>query len=125
MAKPIYRTLPGFDPTMIAFPTDAITIGQMRANEPGFLDDLNERPGNIAGMEPLATHHLELWLANKAYAAAGGLPEPMPQVDREETIELLDHAYVKFGLSTGMATTREMVRMVEQAAAAQAKGRAR
>ncbi|MCA9281077.1 MAG: hypothetical protein H6812_10655 [Phycisphaeraceae bacterium] len=112
---------PHFDPTGIPFPSDAITLGQMRAREPD-----NFRPGNLdridaKGIDAIATHRWELRLAEKAFAEVLSLPNPLPYDDRRNIVEMLNRAYKLFGVSSGIQQTWQLVRSFEGAAAEQAR----
>lgn len=113
---------PQFDPTGIKFPSDAITLGQMRAREPSLfrppvLDRL--RAWEI---DAIVTHRWELRLAEKAFAEVLGLPNPLPNDDRRSIVEMLNRGYKLFGVSSGIQQTWQLVRDFESAAAEQARG---
>jgi hypothetical protein len=113
---------PRFDPTGIKFPSDAITLGQMRAREPGlFRPPALDRLG-ATGIDAIATHRWELRLAEKAFAEVLGLPNPIPNDDRRSVVEMLNRAYKLFGVSSGIQQTWQLVRDFESAAAEQARG---
>ncbi|NUQ12169.1 MAG: hypothetical protein HUU26_07585 [Gemmatimonadaceae bacterium] len=79
-------------------------------------------------IDAVATHGLELVLAERSYARAAGLSDPHPGDNRTETISLLNDAYKEYGLSTGMQQTRQLVRDFEAQAIRQAekvRGRSR
>lgn len=113
---------PQFDPTGLRFPTDVITLGQMRAREPGLfrpnaMDRLRARE-----IDAIVTHRWELRLAEKAFAEVLGLPNPLPNDDRRSVVEMLNRAYKLFGVSSGIQHTWQLVRDFESAAAEQARG---
>lgn len=111
---------PRLDPVPLAFPTDAITIGAIRRNEPGLLD-LRAHPGHVAANEAFSAHELELVLAERAFAAACGAPDPHPTENRSEIVSILSDVYVTFGIASGSKAAKELIRHLEQAAAKQAE----
>ena len=114
----------------IAFPTDRITIGDLRrvyASE--IAEDAKTWNKQFAssrlltgraGTDMGSTLADERALANKAFLAALGRPDN-PVEDREEMIRSLARDYVRFGLASGLEHTRQLVRTFEAAAAAQAQ----
>jgi hypothetical protein len=76
-------------------------------------------------MTLFATIWLERVLAEKAFAAAAGLPDRHADDDRDGLIEDLHADYRRYGISQGLNQTRELVRRFESVAAAQATGRPR
>jgi hypothetical protein len=105
----------------ISFPSDKITIGQLRKEQPDVFTErslYNDAPAR--DLNAFNTILCELGLAKKAWAKALGKPEPEPNEDRLEEIDMLNDDYVRYGLSTGIAKTRELVRTFEKAVAEQA-----
>ena len=102
------------DISSIEFPTDRITLGDMRRTEPGIM--LNERalldrhPVNI---DAIAAAQIEHILALKAWAAASGRSDPKPLRSRRGSIEFLAQVYKDYGLATGRRQTEELVRRFE------------
>ncbi|MFO0831534.1 MAG: hypothetical protein U0637_06795 [Phycisphaerales bacterium] len=121
MSDSVPAPKPRLDPATMTFPTDRITLGAVRRNEPGLLDSRSTKPGHLAANEAFAAHGLELLLAEKAFAAARGDPDPDANFTRTEIIALLDGTYQKFGLSAGIHTTGQLARDLETAAAVQAQ----
>jgi hypothetical protein len=119
MSKPVH--LPGFDPAAIVFPSDAITLGQMRRHDPEVFTFDRLTDAHADSIDAVATHGLELVLAERSYARAAGLSDPHPGDNRSETISMLNDAYKEYGLSTGMQQTRQLVREFEAQAARQAE----
>lgn len=111
---------PKLDQSKIDFPTDKVTLAQMRRLSPEFFDSgamvywENELPG------VLTTHQIEQELAAKAFARAAGTPRPSLCRPRELLIDLLHGGYQELGLSTGKQQTKQLVRRFEDAAVAQA-----
>jgi hypothetical protein len=110
---------PQFDHLAVEFPTDRITFGQMRRAEPQ--DFGPQHFDKLKGCDTFATHSWELMAARKAFAAAAGLPDPHPGVDRGQIISTLNDAYKEYGLSTGLEMTRQLVRDLESAVANQGR----
>lgn len=107
----------------MAFPTDAITLGQMRRNEPYLLDELSTAPGHVATNDAFSTHRYEVMLALKAFASAAGHRDPIQGTSRAEIIEHLSDAYAAFGLVKGECSTKQLIEQVEAQAAQQARQR--
>lgn len=112
---------PRFDPTGIKFPSDAITLGQIRVQEPNlFCPHVLDRL-HADEIDAVATHRWELRLAEKAFAEVLGLPNPLPRDDRRGVVQMLNEAYKQYGISSGMHQTRQLVRDIEAAAVEQAR----
>jgi hypothetical protein len=118
---------------LLQFPTDALTIGDLRRAQPklfseeGLFRDFDIGP--IYSLDAITFMRSERILAQKAFAVAAGLPDPWPKEDRGVEIEDLNRYYVQMGLSHGLRETGQMVRAFEKAAAQQAgpppRGRSR
>ncbi len=113
--------LPGFDPAAIAFPSDAITLGRMRRHDPEVFTFDRLTDARADSIDAVATHGLELALAESAFARAAGVSDPHDQHWQKEYRSLLNDAYKEYGLSTGMQQTRQLVRDFEEQAARQAE----
>lgn len=110
------------DISSIEFPTDRITVGQMRRDQPELLDA--DRPfvrAHLESPDALYATRMEHVLARKAWAAAIGLPDPAPERERLEEIGQINKVYTRFGISTGRQQTLELVRRFEAEAAQLAK----
>ncbi len=109
------------DFSTIQFPSDRITIAQIRKEQPYMFtrDALGE--AHAGNFDAVNTIRCELILAEKAWAAALGRPDPQPDCHRLEEIAMLNDDYVRYGLSTGIWKTRQLVRDFEKAVAAQAQ----
>lgn len=108
------------EPSLVAFPSDAITLGQMRRHEPELftLGAISKR----SDCDAFATHWWERVLAENAVANAEGRQLPHPDVDREHVVtELLHEAYADYGLSRGIHETRRIVEQFEKDAVGKAK----
>jgi hypothetical protein len=108
------------DFSTISFPSDRITIGQIRQEQPDTFAEDGLFTAHATYFLAISTVLCEQGLAKKAWAAALGQPDPEPNEDRLEQITMLNDDYVRYGLSTGIAKTREMVREFEKAVAKQA-----
>ncbi len=114
---------PHIDFSRLVYPTDRLTIGQLRVVEPDLFarDDVLEFEKTWNDAEPMAGLLLEREIAHKAFAAALGLPEPHDRESRDELVEMLGGFYGRFGLSSGPKHTAELVRSIESQAVDQAK----
>jgi hypothetical protein len=117
---------PKLDLSTLAFPSDQVTIKELRSVQPHLFagDDPDAGAVNPAVIV-FATIAVERVLARKAFAAATGLPDPHPDEDRRELVRMLDSDYRRYGLSRGRHHTNQLVKSFEMAAADQAKGRVR
>lgn len=114
------------DHAAIRYPSDKVTVGQLRARQPELLNGLSGPPFTskpISVLDIVATMALEQKLAEKAFATAARLadPDPDPLAGRGEIIDMLNEDYCRYGISSGLRQTREHVRAFEGAAANQAK----
>ncbi len=105
----------------IAFPSDQITIAQIRKEQPYMFAFDTLGTDHASNFDAINTIRCELILAEKAWASALGHSEPQPDFDRREEIAMLNDDYVRYGLSTGIAKTRQLVRDFEKAVAEQAR----
>jgi hypothetical protein len=108
-----------FDPIPIPFPSDAITLAQMRRRDPQLFT--RETLMKSGCLDAFATYCFEYTLAANAFAKALGQPDPYPRSDRAGFISALNDAYKEYGLSTGMQQTRLLIRNLETAAIKQAQ----
>lgn len=114
------------DLSKMEFPTDRITIGDMRRID-GHLFDAHPALHRVAAISigALATSSFEHRLAHKAFNQAAGLPDPEPTLDRDEVVAGLSADYQQYGLSGGKRESAELIRKIESAAADQAQGQSR
>ncbi|MBW7904771.1 MAG: hypothetical protein LC135_09185 [Phycisphaerae bacterium] len=110
---------PRFDPRGIKFPTDAITLGRMRAEDPAIFTIQGMGKARAEEIDALLVHNVELQIADRAFELALGRPEPIGDT-RQDQIGMLNKAYKEYGLSSGMHQTRQLVRDIEAAAVEQA-----
>ncbi len=118
------NSLPGqFDLSKIEFPTDRLTVGELRKRQPRLFDLLIHRSHNLNSVLVTATMAVEQELAFKAFARAAGLPDPDPNLvtSPSELMRMLDQDYRRQGISMGYQQTKQMVREFEKAAAAQGR----
>jgi hypothetical protein len=113
---------PYFDSRKIAYPTDQLTVKQLRQLYP---DDFDKDggaggPGCPLDGECQAILAFERRVAYAAFLAAVG--EPVRRYEREFERDALVKAYIKCGLATGKHEAKELIRTFEQAAAEQARG---
>ena|ERR1700722_8759986 len=117
-------SVPSLDLSQMPFPTDKVTIGAIRQRQPSLF--INE-DADIARFDVFATMSVERVLAKKAFAKAAGLPDPFPDdgsmstYTRQEAVWMLNSDYQRYGISTGLHQTRELVKDFEKAAADQAR----
>jgi hypothetical protein len=109
------------DVSNITLPSDQVTVGQIRRIQPELFSPAMGGP--IDDVYILAVLSAELLLAEKAYAKAAGLPDPWPDWPRKGVVDSLDEDYRRYGLSTGLKQTHELVRNFERQVAKQAEGR--
>ena len=116
----------------LQFPTDALTIADLRRDQPILFSEeglFRSYDDSLATSMNVLTYMLsERILAKKAFANAAGLPDLWPQENRRDEILDLNEYYVKMGLSKGLEQTKQMVGDFEQASVRQAgppRGRSR
>lgn len=109
---------PRLDVVQIKFPTDAITLGQMRDKESERFATDDFVSGHL---QALSTRAIEYVLAEKAFAAALGLPDPVGHWHRAFIVELLGDAYREYGLSAGPHEDEQLARRIEGQAVEQAQ----
>jgi hypothetical protein len=128
------RPLPPVDLTKIDFPTDSLTIKDLRKHAPHCFDlpapdghrsdvyDLAE-PYERLGLEDGfgAIISAERELAILAVRTAQGIAPPTGIDSREAIIETLTSDYISLGLASGKHHAEQLIRSFEQAAAEQAK----
>jgi hypothetical protein len=112
---------PGLDLLEIQFPSDAVTFGQMRKLQPDLFTPEGLVSGRVGDIVLLSAMYSEHQLAETAFAAALGLQDPHSQFDRRDLILCLNSDYLKYGISTGLQQTYQLVRDFERAAVAQAQ----
>lgn len=106
---------PSLDAAAIEFPTDRLTFRQMRNFQPRIFTSSGLKRASASGIDAVAVHMYELTLAEKTFARAAGIPDPDPGISRAEAVSMLGRAYRDYGLSSGPAQTRQLVRDIEQA----------
>jgi hypothetical protein len=123
---PHEKEVPSLDLKAMLFPSDRITVSQMRRDQPNLFSEkglFGPRGYNhVLNLNFRATMNSERILARKAFAAAAGQADPCPDNDRLELIMLLSDDYKRFGISSGIHQTRLLVREFETVATQQAKG---
>lgn len=113
---------PEIDLKTLSFPTDRLTIKEIRAAEPDLFAtaEVLELDRSFARSDFSAMLSLEREVADRAYGEAIGSPDPEAE-DRAYLIELLTQQYEGHGLSTGPHQTEELVREIERQAVDQAQ----
>lgn len=115
--------IPQLDLSKLRFPSDSITLGQMRADDPALFSKTSLEGLTATHVEAIATHWWEQMLARKAFSKAAGMPDLDTGTDMAFIVSTLNSAYRKYGLSSGMHQTRELAREIEIAAASQVTSR--
>lgn len=114
------ENVPDLDAARIEWPTGQVTVGQMREVEPGLLDETWLGGKRVSDVELFDAYAYELLAAQKAFALAMGREDPYRGVSRGDILEFLGETYGKYGITTGKAQTRELLRRIEGSAIAQA-----
>ena len=110
------------DLSSIDFPSDHITIGQMRQQQPDILEsDLPLAVGEPREIRAIHVARIEHLVAKKAWAAAIGLPDPAPSVRMQNELPIINDVYKLCGLSEGGKSTEELIRRIETEATRLAK----
>ena len=104
-------------PGKLSFPSDAITLGQMRMASSHVFGALTCRTNDIGSIDALALHMFEMRFAESAYARATGLPDPFEGLSDEER-HMVERGYVQYGLCSGRHQAKELLKGLEVAAAA-------
>lgn len=115
------RISPRLDLSAIRFPTNRVTIAQMRSEQPGVFAEDYLRAEHLSDLNVVATIRIEIELAETAFAKALGLPEPRPHESQAGRVSRLNEDYKRYGISTGIQATRQLAREIETAAVEQAK----
>jgi len=117
------------DYTTIVFPTDALTLGDIRRS---LLPDIvrGEWPisASLTDVKGIEEAWIEQTLAAEAFRDELGVPPELCDEDREAHVERLNDLYLRMGWSSGMHQTKEIVRRFTDAARQQvrtAKGKPR
>jgi hypothetical protein len=118
---PSFNDHPRLDRSKIAFPSDAISLGTMRRVRPLEFERESLDAASATDIEALAVFRTETLLAEKAFAAELGLPDPSPLFSRREMLDILQDAYVRYGICTGRQHARLSIREIESAAVEQAR----
>jgi hypothetical protein len=105
------------DHGQIDFPTDKLTIGQLRRQKIGLSFD-----DQIPEVDILETMAVEQCLARKAFLLAHGRRDEQAEV-RQDLLRMLQKDYAKLGISSSFAETQQLVRIFEQAAVTQARAK--
>lgn len=108
--------------TLLAFPSDQLTIGSIRQCDPEEFAQESPRFFDTGHADVSSMLWMERCLAHNAFAKAIGQPLPHAElpVDRDEVIETLNRSYLQFGLTSGLEHTKQLIRTLESTAAQQA-----
>jgi len=109
----------------LSFPSDRLTFAEIRKVEAELLAEDDPGGWHLADLEIIPAHLFERVLANKAFAQAIGQPDPHPDDNRLDLILGLHEAYVRYGISSGLQQSRQLIRQLETEAANQAKAACR
>jgi hypothetical protein len=112
---------PRLDLTAMRFPGDQVTMAQIRAEDPEFYTTEGFMDGRVNELSVFAMSKTEVEFAETAFAKALGLPEPHPEESQAVRISWLNLDYKRYGISTGIHTTKQLLREVEKTAVDQAK----
>jgi hypothetical protein len=119
------------DYSSIRFPSDRITMADIRRSHPGRFDAEVPEAFSHTDAEPgftlNAVIYAERLLAQAAFEKANGNPIDVIQMaglERDECIETLAEQYRQYGVAEGLQHTVQLVRDIESQATAQA-GRGR
>lgn len=111
------------DLSKVNFPSDRITVKDMRRAQPSLLfsdRELLRFDRQLMHIEAIDTARVEHILARKAWAKALDLPDPHASHERLDLISFLDEGYQRYGISSGPKATLELVRQFESEAAQEA-----
>lgn len=112
------RSYPPLKLEEIPLPSDSVTFPQIRREQP---DIFNGGHIDWGGLNIYATIAAEADIAKHAYAKALGLSPPSGHFNRRDTVSLLNDDYKRYGLSTGIEKTKQLIRDIESAATEQAR----
>ena len=113
--------VPVLNRSAIEFPSDRITIGEIRARQPEFFTGHLSKH-QLLDLVPMCMVDLENVLAERAFAATLRAPDPHQQdSDSRQLAHDLDSYYREWGISNGPEQSKELIRRFQQAAVSQAK----
>ena len=120
---PPAKAAPSLDFSKLAFPSDKITFGRIRQENPEVFTNTRKLFDHSFDSLQIAFVVIrEMALAERAYALAMGQPDPHPdKYDPEVDVSHLNAEYRTFGVSSGMHQTKQFVRDIEAAARQQAE----
>lgn len=109
---------PALDLSLIPFPSDQITVGQIRREQPDLFEDALEfSRSHLDAFNAGATIRDELVLVSNAFA---GRQDRQTEDERREILHRLNDDYCRYGISSGLQQTQQLVRDMEAAAEGQA-----
>jgi hypothetical protein len=104
---------PPLDPRSLRFPTDGVTLSEMRRVDPWVFDMEPADPSRLATTTVFGAHRIEIVLAQRAFARAAGRTPSDGWGPRDDLVSVLNCAYRSLGISRGLHQTRELVRGIE------------
>lgn len=111
---------PGLDCSKIDWPSNRITVKQLRDAEPllykGYLHAIPD--GNMEVLRTL--YRQERLAAERIYAKALGGDDPDPMVSRITILDWMEEIYPKYGICSGREQCKQLLRRIEDAAVEQA-----
>lgn len=103
-----------YDFSTVEFPSDRLTLGQIRRQEPEIMTSHRQmgdrHPADIDALDACRMEHI---LAKKVWAKVVGMPDPHPRHIRREEVDNLSHIYKRYGISKGKLETNEIIRRFE------------
>tara|TARA_R110002111_G_scaffold18776_2_gene45893 strand:- start:1887 stop:2273 length:387 start_codon:yes stop_codon:yes gene_type:complete len=116
MTSPTHNTK--FNPKAIRFPTDSITLAQIREHE-DYISTADELlNAQAVHITAFLMHEYELQLAEDSFQSELGGGRPYG--GRNEKLEMLNTFYCEYGISTGREKTKLLVSDFENSATDQA-----
>jgi len=108
------------DVTKMSFPTDALTVGQLRRRQPNLFVTEGRAKAHLSDLEVIPTLAIEMSLAEKTFCRAMSQPDPCPGDTRAMLVQMLNEDYCRLEISSGLHQTRQLARAIESAAVKQA-----
>lgn len=117
----------GFVPSKIQFPSDGVTVRNLKQLFPrdlGFSWEYRG-PRSLEAMDELCSLiHVEQEYAAQLFCAATNspIPEVSARVDAGELAGMLESSYLQFGIASGKHAAAELVRSIDRQVASQIQG---
>jgi hypothetical protein len=100
----------------IPFPTDLVTIGQLRKSDPELFKSDRIQSSDLLELAVMPAVLWEQEIVAKARIASLTHTDPFPDVSFKHLIQMLNKEYCELGLSLGLQQTKQMVRDFVKAA---------